>query len=42
MTPFGVVRYLLITHDLMFDVAGRCRTFALAAVAKIQARQSHG
>jgi hypothetical protein len=38
---FGVVRYVLITHDLMFDVAGRRRTLTLAAVAEIQARRSH-
>jgi len=39
---FGVVRYVLILDDLMIDLAGRCRTFARAAEAKIQARQSHG
>jgi hypothetical protein len=32
---------VLITHDLMSDVAGRCRTSALATVAAIQARRSH-
>jgi hypothetical protein len=36
-----VVRYVLITHDLVLDVAGRCRTSALGAVAEIQARRAH-